>query len=105
MFIPSSINFQLTASIELRLSCDKLSLAFAIFNLVALTFDGDYWAIQCKCYKEGSTIDKPAVDSFLATSGRAFKNENLKTSNFSVCLWIDTTGKSWGKNAEEAIRN
>jgi predicted helicase len=32
-------------------------------DLVALTNEGDYWAIQCKCYQESSTIDKPAVDS------------------------------------------
>ncbi|HAO19022.1 MAG TPA: hypothetical protein DCQ37_00060 [Desulfobacteraceae bacterium] len=39
-------------------------------DLVALTIEGDYWAIQCKCFQESSGIDKPAVDSFLATSGR-----------------------------------
>jgi len=42
-------------------------------DLVALTNEGDYWAIQCKCYHETSTIDKPAVDSFLSTSSRQFK--------------------------------
>jgi predicted helicase len=74
-------------------------------DLVALTVDGDYWAIQCKCYQEGSIIDKPAVDSFLSTSSREFKNENLKTVGFSNRLWIDTTGRKWGSNAEESIRN
>ena len=44
-------------------------------DLVALTHDGDYWAIQCKCYSEESVIDKPAVDSFLSTSSREFKNQ------------------------------
>ena len=44
-------------------------------DLVALTNEGDYWAIQCKCYKENSIIDKPAVDSFLATSSREFKDD------------------------------
>ena len=47
-------------------------------DLVALTFDGDYWAIQCKCFQENSSIDKPALDSFLSTSSREFKNEELK---------------------------
>ncbi|WP_225307166.1 restriction endonuclease [Adhaeribacter soli] len=74
-------------------------------DLVAMTHDGDYWAIQCKCYQEGKTIDKPAVDSFLSTSSRAFKNENLQSVNFAQRLWIDTTGKKWGANAEEAIKN
>jgi predicted helicase len=75
-------------------------------DLIALTFEGDYWAIQCKCYQETSTIDKPAVDSFLATASRSFKdeNQNLKLTHFSNCLWVSTTNK-WGTNAEEAIKN
>ena len=31
---------------------------------MAKTKDGDFWAIQCKCYSEETRIDKPAVDSF-----------------------------------------
>lgn len=73
-------------------------------DLVALTHEGDYWAIQCKCYQESSTIDKPAVDSFLSTSSREFKNEQLKTVSFAQRLWISTTNK-WGPNATEAIKN
>lgn len=73
-------------------------------DLVALTHEGDYWAIQCKCFQEDSVIDKPAVDSFLATSSRAFKNEELKTTKFSQRLWVSTTNK-WGPNATEAIKN
>jgi predicted helicase len=69
-------------------------------DLVAKTHEGDYWAIQCKCYREGATIDKPAIDSFISTSSRAFKNEELKTVHFSHRFWIDTTGKRWGSNAE-----
>ncbi len=73
-------------------------------DLVALTRDGDYWAIQCKCYQESTTIDKAAVDSFITTSGRHFKGEDLKTYAFSHRLWISTTNK-WGPNAQEAIKN
>ena len=73
-------------------------------DLVALTVDGDYWAIQCKCFQESATIDKPAVDSFLATSSRKFKNEQLQTVAFSHRLWISTTN-NWGPNAEQAIKN
>ncbi|MBN8650739.1 MAG: DEAD/DEAH box helicase [Cytophagales bacterium] len=73
-------------------------------DLVAQTSDGDYWAIQCKCYQESSIIDKPAVDSFLSTSSREFKNDQLKTVSFSHRLWISTTNK-WGPNATEAIKN
>ena len=73
-------------------------------DLVALTHEGDYWAIQCKCYQETATMDKPAVDSFLSTSSREFKNEQMQTTRFAQRLWISTTNR-WGSNASEAIRN
>ena len=74
-------------------------------DLVAKTELGDYWAIQCKCYAENTIIDKPAVDSFLATSSRTFTNEvTFQTVRFSNRIWISTTNH-WGTNAEEAIRN
>lgn len=74
-------------------------------DLVAKTEMGDYWAIQCKCYAEDTYIDKPMVDSFLATSSRTFKDElTLKTTVFSNRIWISTT-PNWGTNAEEAIQN
>ncbi|WP_430967361.1 DEAD/DEAH box helicase [Spongiimicrobium sp. 2-473A-2-J] len=74
-------------------------------DIVALTKEGDYWAIQCKCYAENTTIDKKAVDSFLSTSSRQFKNEQLQTVSFMHRLWIDTTGKRWSSNAEQVILN
>ncbi|RED48806.1 DEAD/DEAH box helicase [Seonamhaeicola aphaedonensis] len=74
-------------------------------DIVALTNEGDYWAVQCKCYAEGTIIDKKAVDSFLSTSSRQFKNENLQTVSFKHRLWIDTTGKRWSSNAEQVILN
>ena len=64
-------------------------------DLVARTCTGEYWAVQCKCFQEGARIDKPAVDSFLATSGRTFGNEQGETAAFSQRLWISTTNK-WG---------
>jgi predicted helicase len=73
-------------------------------DLVALTNEGDYWAIQCKCYQESSVIDKPSVDSFLSTSSRQFKGEDFTTQKFAHRLWISTTNK-WGPNAQEAIKN
>ena len=74
-------------------------------DLVAKTELGDYWAIQCKFYAEDTVIDKPAVDSFLATSSRTFKdNETLRTTSFAQRMWISTT-HHWGSNAEEAIKN
>jgi predicted helicase len=73
-------------------------------DLVAETIEGDFWAIQCKCYQADTPIDKPAVDSFLSTSSRTFPNGELQTVSFSHRLWISTTNK-WGSNAEESIKN
>ncbi|MEO8666838.1 MAG: DEAD/DEAH box helicase family protein, partial [Ignavibacteria bacterium] len=73
-------------------------------DLVAKTYDGDYWAIQCKCYQEGAVINKPEVDTFISISSRTFKNENVQTTGFAHRLWISTTN-NWGPNAEETIRN
>ncbi|GAA4803423.1 DEAD/DEAH box helicase [Litoribaculum gwangyangense] len=73
-------------------------------DLVALTFEGDYWAIQCKCFSENASIDKSSVDSFLSTSSREFKNDQFQTIGFSKRIWVSTTNK-WGSNAEEAIKN
>ncbi|MBK9413058.1 MAG: DEAD/DEAH box helicase [Bacteroidetes bacterium] len=73
-------------------------------DLVALTVEGDYWAIQCKCFQENTTIDKPAVDSFLSTSSRQFRSVELRTTNFVHRLWISTTN-NWGPKATEAIKN
>lgn len=73
-------------------------------DLVAKTIGGEYWAIQCKCYAAKTVIDKPAVDSFLATSSRLFIDETGKTKSFSNRLWVTTTEK-WGPNAKEAMEN
>lgn len=74
-------------------------------DLVAKTHEGDYWAIQCKCYAEDTVIDKAAVDSFLATSSRTFPNEvTFQTTSFAHRLWIATTSH-WSSNAEETIQN
>ena len=74
-------------------------------DLVARTDTGDYWAIQCKCYAETATIDKPAVDSFLSTSAKSFTDpETLQTVRFAHRVWISTTNH-WGTNAEQAIKN
>lgn len=72
-------------------------------DLVAKTYTGDYWAIQCKCYAADSYIDKPSVDSFLATSGRSFES-NGESKTFSQRLWISTTNK-WNATADQTIKN
>ncbi|MBQ9874144.1 MAG: restriction endonuclease, partial [Thermoguttaceae bacterium] len=67
-------------------------------DLVAETFAGEFWGIQCKFYAEGS-VDKAGVDSFLATgSGKDFGG-----IKFSRLLLFTTT--SLTKNAMEAIED
>ena len=74
-------------------------------DLVARTEYGDYWAIQCKCYAEDAQIDKGAVDSFLANASRTFADpDTFQTKEFSNLIWVQTTRKRWGPNAEAAIQ-
>ena len=74
-------------------------------DLVARTEYGDYWAIQCKCNAEDATIDKGAVDSFLANASRTFVDpDTFQTKEFSNLVWVQTTRKRWGTNAEAAIQ-
>src|SRR5574344_2150055 len=60
-------------------------------DLVAKTFDGEYWAIQCKCFREDARISKATVDTFLSTSSKIFHDENEVQRKFSHRLWISTT--------------
>lgn len=72
-------------------------------DLVAQTHEGDFWAIQCKCYSEETRIDKPAVDSFLATSGKLIATDDGEVP-FAQRLWISTTN-NWGPEAEVTIES
>ncbi|MCD4677829.1 MAG: DEAD/DEAH box helicase family protein [Desulfobacula sp.] len=83
---------------------DQLGKSDTGIDLVALTNNKEYWAIQCKCYQEDTRIDKKHVDSFLATSSRVFSILDGKKEGFSHRLWISTTN-NWGQNAEETLHN
>ncbi|WP_308663970.1 type ISP restriction/modification enzyme [uncultured Alistipes sp.] len=72
-------------------------------DLVARTVEGEYWAIQCKCYAANAFINKPDEDTFLSTSGKRFETESGMTG-FVQRLWISTTNK-WNSTAEQTIRN
>ena len=73
-------------------------------DLVARTFDGKYWAIQCKCYDSNTQITKADVDTFLSTSEKRFRNDELQAMSFSHRLWISTTNK-WSSEARLALQN
>lgn len=72
-------------------------------DLVAKTFSGEYWAVQCKCYADDKYITKPDVDTFLSTSGKTFEVEGVEHA-FAQRLWISTTNK-WNSVAELTIKN
>jgi predicted helicase len=69
-------------------------------DIVAKTKDGEYWAIQCKCYSEDHTVSKADLDTFLATSGRKFHIDREETA-FAIRAIIATTD-NWSKNAVDA---
>lgn len=73
-------------------------------DLVAKTYTGDYWSIQCKFYQENTTIQETAVSNFVTNSSRSFQDEQGMTRHFSLMLWIDTKS-SWSRNAEKVTRN
>ena len=74
-------------------------------DLVARTNLGEYWAIQCKCYREDTRIDKSDVDSFISNSSRTFtESATGKHCAFAARMWVSTTDK-WGANAREATQN
>lgn len=54
-----------------------------------------YAAIQCKFRKEGGTVAKAEIDSFLAKSSM---------TEFASRVLIETTGREWSANADEALR-
>ena len=68
-------------------------------DIVCKTSDGEFWAAQCKFYSETSVIDKPAVDTFLATSSKTFNGQK-----FSARLWISTSD-NLTDNAEITLQN
>ncbi|MFI3257764.1 MAG: DEAD/DEAH box helicase family protein, partial [Spirochaetales bacterium] len=75
-------------------------------DIVCRTNDSDFWAVQCKCYKETVRIAKPDVDTFLSTSSRTFIDADTQNAvQFSYRLWIDTTVKGFNPEAENTIHN
>lgn len=74
-------------------------------DLVAVTYDNEFWAIQCKCYQENTYIGKSEVDSFLSTSGKYFSDpKTTKQVSFSNRLWVSTTN-NWSENANKTLNN
>ena len=64
-------------------------------DLVAITTDGEFHAIQCKNYSPDHTIGKSDIDSFFTASGKTY---------FSHRIIVTTTDK-WTGNAQDALEN
>ena len=62
-------------------------------DAVALTAEGDFWAVQCKCVQADAVTDKPALDSFLSASGRSFHDRSGIERRFRHRLWISTAAR------------
>lgn len=73
-------------------------------DLVAETVDGDFWAVQCKCYEENAYVDKGAIDSFISTSGKSFYNGEMQKVHFARRLWVSTSN-NWSVEAEKITEN
>lgn len=64
-------------------------------DLVAITADGEFHAIQCKNYSPDHTIGKSDIDSFFTASGKSY---------FSHRIIVTTTDK-WTGNAQDSLEN
>lgn len=82
----------------------SISLHDTGIDLVAQTNEGSYWAIQCKCYRADTKIDKGDTDTFLTSSARAFTDGNGKKHYFSFRLWVDTTEGGFTSTAAESFK-
>ena len=75
---------------ELRTEFDGTDIGV---DLVAEKHDGEFCAIQCKCYEETTRISKPDIDSFISASA-----SEIFTSRILV-----NTGGELGENALRTI--
>ena len=64
-------------------------------DLVAITSDGEFHAIQCKNYSPDHTIGKSDIDSFFTASGKTYFRHRI----------IVTTTDKWTGNAQDSLEN
>lgn len=59
--------------------------------------DGTYWAIQCKCYDEGSTLDYKTVSTFFGATGNAgtYSHNMLISTTEHFTLNLDKVTTDW----------
>lgn len=71
-------------------------------DLVCRTLDGEYWAVQCKCYQKNKKVDLATVSTFITTSQFPF-SVGGENKSFSHRIWIDTTINGFNSEAQNAI--
>lgn len=71
-------------------------------DIVCRTYDGDYWAVQCKFYRPETKIDLHLVSTFITTASFPFNTKD-GNKNFSHRIWIDTTYDGFNAEALNAI--
>ncbi len=64
---------------------------------------GEYWAIQCKFFDPGYSLQKADIDSFFTASGKKFATKDGERS-FAHRIVVSTTDK-WSKHADDALAN
>lgn len=59
--------------------------------------DGTYWAIQCKCYDEGSTLDYKTVSTFYGATGNkdAYGHNMLISTTENLSGHLDKVANEW----------
>ena len=60
--------------------------------------DGSYWAIQCKCYDERSTLDYQTVSTFYGATGNkgAYGHNMLVSTTEHISSHLDRVATEWG---------
>ena len=76
--------------------------AVGIIDMVAMTMDGNYWAISSKCYQETDQIEDSILMKFFDASKLKFKDKSGKSINFHGTIFISTTN-GWPSEAESAL--
>lgn len=74
-------------------------------DLIYITNDDEYVAVQCKCYEEDKKIQKEDLDSFLSTSSKTFFDKKLnKKVSFSKRIVVASVN-NFGSIAEDTLNN
>ena len=71
-------------------------------DIVCRTYEGEYWAVQCKCYRPEARIDLPHVSTFITTSSFPFSTKDGEKT-FNHRIWIDTTYDGLNAEAKNAL--